>query len=302
MLSWQKLRRLDSLEFEFGKIRGHIGHVIVDMEDLRAQIGEEKMNGLENVVVAKMGDLDSLCNAFRGCHAVFHTSSFIDPRGASGYTERMAFIETEGARNVIEACGRAGYVKRCIFTSSLLASIWQGHDDGVIDETCWSDEDFCRDNRLWFALGKTTAEKVAWTKSKEMKVKLVTVCPGLLMTPSFPNAHSETSLPYLKGGRVMLRRGVLATTAVNKVAEAHIHVYEAMDYGACGRYLCFERVVRRLDEAIELENGLKMQGLLSGGRNGISQEETAEEIFSSISNSRLSKLVSQASQRLSCRQ
>jgi hypothetical protein len=43
------------------------------------------------------------------------------------------------------------------------------------------------------------AEKAAWSKSKEMEVELVTVCPGLLMAPSFPNAHRETSIPYLKG-------------------------------------------------------------------------------------------------------
>ena len=47
---------------------------------------EEEMNQLESVVVANMGDLDSLCDAFRGCHAVFHTSSFIDLHGASGYS------------------------------------------------------------------------------------------------------------------------------------------------------------------------------------------------------------------------
>lgn len=53
--------------------------------------------------------------------------------------------------------------------------------------------------QLWLALGKTSAEKVAWRKAQELKVKLVTVCPGLLMAPSFPNPHTETSVPYLKG-------------------------------------------------------------------------------------------------------
>ena len=62
----------------------------------------------------------------------------------------MAFLEAEGARNVIEACGRAAYVKRCVFTSSLLASIWKGNNvDRVIDETCWSDEEFCRENKVF---------------------------------------------------------------------------------------------------------------------------------------------------------
>uniref|UniRef100_A0A7N0TN88 3-beta hydroxysteroid dehydrogenase/isomerase domain-containing protein n=1 Tax=Kalanchoe fedtschenkoi TaxID=63787 RepID=A0A7N0TN88_KALFE len=123
----------------------------VDFEEMKSVLGEEEMNKLEGVVVAKMEDVEALCEAFRGCHAIFHTCSFIDPRGASGYSERMAFLETEAARNVVEACGRTAYVKRCIFTSSLLASVWQGADSttpGIVDETCWSDEDFCRENKI----------------------------------------------------------------------------------------------------------------------------------------------------------
>ncbi|KAI8032373.1 Cinnamoyl-CoA reductase-like SNL6 [Camellia lanceoleosa] len=273
-----------------------------DFEDMKELIKQEEMNLLESVVVAKMGDLDSLCEAFRGCHAIFHTSSFTDPHGVAGYTERTAFLETEAAKNVIEACARAAYVKRCIFTSSLLASIWNiNNADRIVDESCWSNEAFCRENKLWLALGKTTAEKAAWRKSRELKVKLITICPALLMAPSFPNAHIETSLPYLKGGQVMLQRGILATQDVGKAAEVHIHAYEAMDYGAGGRYLCFDRVVQRLDEAIQLENWLKMKGLLSGGGNVMSVEED-DETPSRISNSRVAKLVFCASQRLSCKQ
>lgn len=62
----------------------------------------------------------------------------------------MAFLETEGAKNVIEACGRSAYIKRCIFTSSLLASIWKGEnvEEVMMDETSWSDEEFCRQNKV----------------------------------------------------------------------------------------------------------------------------------------------------------
>lgn len=71
------------------------------------------------------------------------------------FQERMAFLETEGARNVIEACGRAAYVKRCIFTSSLLATLWIGNDNLEpvrIDESCWSNEEFCRENKAWLLI------------------------------------------------------------------------------------------------------------------------------------------------------
>lgn len=62
----------------------------------------------------------------------------------------MAFLETEGAKNVIEACGRAAYAKRCIFTSSLLASIWAGDTENkIIDEFTWSNEEFCRENKVY---------------------------------------------------------------------------------------------------------------------------------------------------------
>lgn len=47
---------------------------------------DEEINRLESVVVAKMGNLDRLCDAFKGCHAIFHTSSFIDPHSVSGYS------------------------------------------------------------------------------------------------------------------------------------------------------------------------------------------------------------------------
>ena len=99
----------------------------------------------------------------------------------------------------------------------------------------------------------------------------------------------------------MLQRGVLATGEVKKVAKAHVNVYKAMDHGACGRYLCFDRVVQRLDEAIELENGLKMHGKLSGGRQEILPEGN-EEIHSKLSNSKLAKLILQSSESFSCNQ
>lgn len=99
----------------------------------------------------------------------------------------------------------------------------------------------------------------------------------------------------------MLQQGILATADVKKVAEAHVHVYEAMDDGASGRYLCFERVVGRLDEAIEVGNGLDMHGLLSGRRQEVFPEGD-EEIRSNLDNSKLATLILQASQRSYCKQ
>ena len=99
----------------------------------------------------------------------------------------------------------------------------------------------------------------------------------------------------------MLKNGHLAIEDVKKAAEAHVYVYEAMDNGACGRYLCFGKVVRTRSEAIELENSLKVQGLLSGGgSHEVSDEEADAEINSMLSNAKLVRLI-QTSKRLSCK-
>ena len=58
---------------------------------MKELIRDEEINQLQGVVIANMGDIDSLCNAFRGCHAIFHTSSFIDPHGVSGYSVSLIY-------------------------------------------------------------------------------------------------------------------------------------------------------------------------------------------------------------------
>lgn len=272
-----------------------------EIEEVREE--EEDMRRVESVVMANMGDVSSLYEAFRGCVAVFHTSAFIDPKGVSGYSERMALLEAKGAENVVEACGRAACVRRCIFTSSLLACIWQRNGvSRVLDESCWTDEDFCRENKFWLALGKTMAEKAAWRVSEEMGVKLLTVCHGLLTGPSVPSAYDAPALAYLKGGQAMMQRGALATADVRKVAEAHVCIYEAMDQGSCGRYLCFDKAVTSGDEAMEFEQRLKMPGLLSRGRNVSQGEQVAAEAHCILSNTKLANLLSRASRHHCCNQ
>ena len=53
--------------------------------------------------------------------------------------------------------------------------------------------------QLWFALGKTMAEKAAWRAARGRDLKLVTVCPGLVTGPGFRRRNSTPSIAYLKG-------------------------------------------------------------------------------------------------------
>lgn len=66
----------------------------------------------------------------------------------------MAALEAQAAERVIEACVRTESVRKCVFTSSLLACVWRQdyprdrRCPTTIDESCWSDESFCRDNKV----------------------------------------------------------------------------------------------------------------------------------------------------------
>lgn len=239
-----------------------------DMDKLREMemFGEDGRDGVWTVM-ANVMDPESLHRAFDGCAGVFHTSAFVDPGGMSGYTKHMATLEAQAAERVIEACVRTESVRKCVFTSSLLACVWRQnypHDrrcPTIIDESCWSDESFCRDNKLWFALGKTAAEKAAWRAARGRDLKLVTICPALVTGPGFRRRNSTASIAYLKGARAMLADGLLATANVETVAEAHVHAYEAMgDNTAGGRYICYDHVVKRPEEFAELERQLGLPG------------------------------------------
>lgn len=244
-------------------------------------------------VVADMMDVDSLCEAFAGCSCVFHTSAFTDPTGVSGYSKNMAEIEARTATRVIEACVRTQSVRKCVFTSSLLACIWRQNSPQnsrlptIVDENWWSDESLCRDRKLWFALGKTMAEKAAWRAARGRDLKLVTLCPGLVSGPGFRRRNSTASIAYLKGAQEMFRDGLLATVDVSKLADAHVGVYEAMARTACGRYICFDRVIRRVEDVAELERHLGIPN-----RTSIASSSDQPPTWFELSKRKLSRLMS----------
>ncbi|WVZ99706.1 hypothetical protein U9M48_044967 [Paspalum notatum var. saurae] len=265
-----------------------------DLDKLREMemFGENGRDGVWTVMANAM-DPESLHEAFNGCVGVFHTSSLVDPGGISGYTKHMARLESKAAELVVQACVRTESVRKCVLTSSLLACVWRqnyAHDrrfPTTIDENCWSDESFCRDNKLWFSLGKTMAEKAAWRAARGTDLKLVTICPALITGPGFRRRNPTSSIAYLKeiksisiynghtvnwssphlhlyaGAHAMLADGLLATADVEKVAEVHVRVYEEMNATAGGRYICYDHVVRRAEEFAELQRQL---GLPAGAR------------------------------------
>ncbi|KAL0331963.1 UNVERIFIED_CONTAM: Cinnamoyl-CoA reductase-like SNL6 [Sesamum calycinum] len=244
-----------------------------DVEKLREMGNSGEMilnNSVVEVFMAKLTEVESLTEAFDGCRGVFHTAAFVDPAGLSGYSKAMADIEVNASKNVIKACGLSPSVRNCVLTSSLLTCIWRENPldetSHVIDHKCWSDESVCLNKKLWYALGKLRAEKAAWDIAKQSGLKLATICPGLITGSKFYERNPTSTIAYLKGAQEMYTYGLLATVDIDKLAKAHVRIFEDMKKTASGRYICFDEVIEREDEVEELarETGINASSITGG--------------------------------------
>ncbi|KAL6520252.1 hypothetical protein OROMI_032432 [Orobanche minor] len=260
-------------------VSGYSVRIIVDKEEDVEKLremqnsGEMRLNdSIIEVFMAKLSQVESLIEAFDGCRGVFHTAAFVDPAGLTGYST-MADIEMNATKNVMRACGTSLSVRHCVLTSSLLTCIWQDNSHGEIsrriDHKSWSDESVCINKKLWYALGKLRSEKAAWDIARESGLKLATICPALITGLEFYQRSPTSTLAYLKGFREMYTHGLLATVNIDKLAKAHVAIFEGMKKKtASGRYICFDRVIVGEDELEKLvaETGvITSTSLIIGG-------------------------------------
>ncbi|GJM97954.1 hypothetical protein PR202_ga14920 [Eleusine coracana subsp. coracana] len=153
-------------------------------------------------------------------------------------TEVLAPAVT-GTENVLRACHEAS-VRRVVVVSSVAAVIMNPEvpDGAVVDEDCWSDEDYCRTTEMWYCLSKTLAEREALAYAEKAGMDVVTVCPPLVLGPllqSTVNTSSLRLLAYLKGETAEEKtRNVVD---VRDVADALVLAYETPE--ASGRrFIC----------------------------------------------------------------
>nr|AIX92152.1 cinnamoyl-CoA reductase 1 [Betula platyphylla] len=189
-------------------------------------------------------DYESLKAAIDGCDGVIHTASPVtdDP-------ELMVEPAVDGTKNVIIAAAETK-VRRVVFTSSIGAVYMDPNrgPDVVVDESCWSDLEFCKNTKNWYCYGKAVAEQAAWEVAEEKGVDLVVVNPVLVLGPLLqPNVNASVVhvLKYLTGSAKTYANSVQAYVHVRDVALAHILVLETPS--ASGRYLCAEAVLHRGD-------------------------------------------------------
>ncbi|CAL5075307.1 unnamed protein product [Urochloa decumbens] len=191
---------------------------------------------------ADLLDPASLLEAFSGCEGVFHAASPVtdDP-------EMMIEPAIRGTQYVITAAADTG-VKRVVFTSSIGTVYMNPYRDPnkPVDDTCWSDLEYCKKTENWYCYAKTVAEQGAWEVARKRGLDLIVVNPVLVLGPLLQptvNASTDHVMKYLTGSAKTYVNAAQAYVHVMDVAEAHVRVYEAP--GAHGRYICAESTLHR---------------------------------------------------------
>ncbi|GFP98358.1 tetraketide alpha-pyrone reductase 1 [Phtheirospermum japonicum] len=101
-----------------------------------------------------------------------------------------------GTINVLRSCKKASSIKRVVVTSSMASVIFNSNPltpGVVIDETWVSDPKVCEENKEYYALSKTLAEKAAWKFAEENGLDLVTLHPGYVIGPLLQPTLNFTS-------------------------------------------------------------------------------------------------------------
>ncbi|XP_057456777.1 cinnamoyl-CoA reductase CAD2-like [Lotus japonicus] len=187
------------------------------------------------------GSFDSVID---GCDGVFHTASPVSFIVKDPQTE-LIDPAVKGTLNVLKSCAKSPSVKRVVLTSSIAAILSNERPktpEVVIDETWFSDPDFCRESKVWYYLSKTLAEDAAWKFVNENKIDMVVINPGMVAGPLLQpevNYSVEPILNPING--VPFPNRSIGWVYVKDVAKAHIQAYEIAS--ASGRYCMVERVV-----------------------------------------------------------
>lgn len=209
----------------------------------------EKESKNLKLVKADLLDYDSLLSAIDGCSGVFHVASPVPSTTVPNPEVELLEPAVKGTLNVLKACLEAK-VERVVYVSSSAAVAlnpsWP--KDRVMDETCWSDKEYCRTTKNWYCLSKTEAESEAWEFSRKTRLDFVAICPTVvlgLILQSNVNSSTLILLKLLKEGYESVENKLRMIVDVRDVAEAILLAYEKPE--AEGRYICTAHSIKTKD-------------------------------------------------------
>lgn len=198
---------------------------------------------------ADLLNYESVHSAIFGCTAVFHVASPVPSTVVPNPEVEVIEPAVKGTTNVLEACLEAK-VERLVYVSSVAAISINPNlpKDKVIDESYWSDKDYCRRTQNWYCASKTEAEEKAVDFAKRTGLDVVTICPSLVLGPILQsatvNASSLALLKLLKGCD-SLENKTRWIVDVRDLVDAILLVCEKLE--AEGRYICSSYTIKTRD-------------------------------------------------------
>ncbi|XP_030970227.1 tetraketide alpha-pyrone reductase 2 isoform X1 [Quercus lobata] len=202
-----------------------------------------EFNGAKERLKIMKADLrieGSFDEVLQGVDGVFHVASPVLVPYDDNIQATMIDPCIKGTLNVLSSCSKAS-VKRVVLTSSCSSIRYRDDVQQVspLNESHWSDPDYCKRYNLWYAYAKTLAEKEAWRIAKDSGTDLVVVNPsfvvGPLLTPQ-PTSTLFMILAIIKGTRGEYPNLTIGFVHIDDVIAAHILAME--EKKASGRLIC----------------------------------------------------------------
>jgi dihydroflavonol-4-reductase len=198
--------------------------------------------------------------AMDGAGYVLHVAS---PLGDPATTDRDALVAParEGTLRVLRAAVGAG-VKRVVMTSAANAASPSSYaQDGVTDETLWTDPD--DPAIIPYRRSKTLAELAAWEfmKNHDGPAELATVLPGAVFGPILTTATIGSAgiiARMLAGKMRAVPRIGLEVVDVRDLVDAHLRAM-TLPEAAGQRFLATGEFIWMRDIALALRGGLGQQ-------------------------------------------
>lgn len=202
------------------------------------------------IVKADLMVQGSFDEAVDGVDGVFHTASPVLVPYDNNIQATLIDPCIKGTMNVLGSCKKASSVKRVVLTSS--CSSIRYRDDvqrsSPLNESHWSDTEYCKRYNLWYAYAKTIAEKDAWRIAKESGIDLVVVNPSFVVGPLLapqPTSTLQLILAIVKGRVGEYPNITLGFVHIEDVVAAHILAME--ESKASGRLICSSSVAHWSD-------------------------------------------------------
>jgi len=186
-----------------------------------------------------------------GCEYIIHTASpyvldVTDPQ------KDLVDPALKGTMNVLQACAKAGSVKKVVLTSSAAAVFDEPVSEHVYTEEDWNETSSLTRNPYYYS--KTLAERSAWEYVEKEKpaFELVVINPGAVIGASLvPSLNTSNQIIFnsLAGNYPIIMDLSWGFVDVRDVAHAHVLAME--NEKAKGRYLCTSETLN-LSEVISI--------------------------------------------------